>query len=65
MDQYLGDGLFASFDGFQIRLWTDRGGEVHEVFIEPKVWMALLQFVEELRSESQNKEPARRDLTDH
>lgn len=36
-DEYLGDGLYASFDGWQFRLWTERENGVHEVYLEPSV----------------------------
>jgi hypothetical protein len=36
-DEYLGDGLYASFDGWMFRLWTERENGVHEVFLEPSV----------------------------
>jgi hypothetical protein len=45
-ETYLGDGLYASFDGWQIKLraprphgiWEERN---EEVFLEPAVWAAL------------------------
>jgi hypothetical protein len=34
-EEYLGDGLYASFDGYQIRLRAPRGfGVDHEVFLD-------------------------------
>jgi hypothetical protein len=42
---YLGDGLYASFDGFQVQLRAPRGGEDHVVFLEPGVLQAFLEFV--------------------
>lgn len=35
--EYLGDGLYCDFDGWQFRLWTEREDGVHEVFLEPSV----------------------------
>ena len=32
---YLGDGLYCSFDGYQIRLRAPREGGDHEIFLEP------------------------------
>jgi hypothetical protein len=44
--EYLGDGLHAEFDGFQIRLWTIREhGNTHEVFLEPGTLKAFLHYV--------------------
>lgn len=48
-DTYLGDGLYASFDGFQIRLYTERGNGVHEVFLDDNTLEAFERFVAELR----------------
>lgn len=44
--EHLGDGLYAEFDGWQIRLWAPRGaGIVHEVFLEPGVLNNFSQYV--------------------
>jgi len=40
-ETYLGDGLFVSFDGFQICLRA----EGNRVYLEPAVWYCLLAFV--------------------
>ena len=48
-DTYLGDGLYASFDGFQFRLWTQRGDGTHEVFLESSVLEAFEAFVSVVR----------------
>lgn len=42
---YLGDGLYASYDGNMIKLRAPRYGADHEVFLEPSVWRALQSFV--------------------
>lgn len=44
-ETYLGDDLYVSFDGFQLRLFTERGSDVHEVYLDPRVFESLLQFV--------------------
>lgn len=49
--QYLGDGLYAEFDGFQIRLYTVRGSGIHEVFLEPQVLDAFLSFTQKIRGQ--------------
>lgn len=49
-DQYLGDGLYASYDGYQLRLYTSDGISVtNEVFLEPLVYTALLEYVAKLK----------------
>lgn len=47
--QYLGDGVYASFDGYQICLTTDYGvGAVDIIYLEPSVWSALQRYVANL-----------------
>lgn len=41
-EEYLGDGLYASFDGAMIRLRA--AGREHEVYLEPEVFVALVEF---------------------
>lgn len=52
MDEtYLGDGLYASCDGFQICLRAPRGsGEDHRVYLEPKVYKALTEYYQSLQA---------------
>jgi hypothetical protein len=44
---YLGDGLYASYDGWQIRLRAPREEGDHVVYLEPRVLENLKAFVEE------------------
>lgn len=53
---YLGDGLYAKYDGFQIWLHTERDGVTHSVALEPEVLQAfdnyrmkINQLAEELK----------------
>jgi hypothetical protein len=49
MDTYLGDGLYASFDGYQVELYASNGIEkTNSVFLEPWVLSAFLKYVAEL-----------------
>ena len=42
---YLGDGVYASFDGFQMWLETSNGIEItNSIALEPFVWQALLEY---------------------
>lgn len=44
-EEYLGDGLYASFDGYMIRLRAPRSGiEDHVVYLEPGVLHAFDEF---------------------
>jgi hypothetical protein len=47
-ETYLGDGLYCSFDGYQIRLRAPREHGDHEVFLEAETLQAFLQFLDEL-----------------
>jgi hypothetical protein len=40
-EEYLGDGLYASFDGWQVVLRAPREGGNHWVGLEPEVWRKL------------------------
>ncbi len=46
---HIGDGVFASFDGFQVWLTTDVGGREHSIALEPAVVEALDVFVSDVR----------------
>lgn len=49
-DVYLGDGLYASFDGWQIELYAWNGEEKNNhVYLEPTVLAAFLRYVESLK----------------
>jgi hypothetical protein len=42
---YLGDGVYAEFDGFHIVLTTENGIETtNKIFLEDSVMLALVQY---------------------
>lgn len=43
---YLGDGLYAGFDGFMYYLITDRDNGTHYVALEPDVLMTFIKYIE-------------------
>jgi len=43
-ETYLGDGLYASDDGYQICLRAPREDGDSIVYIEPSVWDALVEY---------------------
>ncbi len=43
-ETYLGDGVYASFDGYQIKLRAPRPDGDHEVYLEPQVFDALSTY---------------------
>jgi hypothetical protein len=47
-ETYLGDGLYASFDGYQFRLRAPRSEGDHLVYLEPEVYFSFKQYVEEI-----------------
>lgn len=46
--RYLGDGLYADCDGYQIRLYADRETGRHEVFLDRYVLEALIHYAKDL-----------------
>ncbi len=42
--EYIGDGVYASFDGYQIWVQAERYGMVHSVALEPAVIASLLAY---------------------
>jgi hypothetical protein len=48
--QYLGDGVYADFDGYHIVLTTSDGQSItNRIALEPPVLAALGHYVEQLR----------------
>jgi hypothetical protein len=42
---YLGDGLYASFDGDMLKLRAPRENGDHVIYLEPEIYAALQRFV--------------------
>jgi hypothetical protein len=52
-DTYLGDSLYASFDGYYIRLYASDGrSTTDEVYLHGNVLVAFLRFAEQVKEES-------------
>lgn len=47
-ETYLGDGLYCSFDGHQIKLRAPREDGDHVVYLEPSVQVAFIEFIERI-----------------
>jgi hypothetical protein len=46
--RYIGDGVYASFDGYSIWIWTDNGIEQSEpIALEPSVLAHLNKFAKD------------------
>ncbi len=52
-ETYLGDGLYASFDGFMIILRAPRVGGDHWVGLEPHVYQALVEYADMIKRKVQ------------
>jgi hypothetical protein len=52
---YLGDGVYAEFDGWMVKLTTHRADGEHVIYFEPEVYDALVRFARRCGW----KEPAR------
>jgi hypothetical protein len=48
-ETYLGDGLYASFDGYQICLRASQATGDHTVYLDVRVLAAFDQFTHNLR----------------
>ncbi len=51
-ETYLGDGLYAHFDGYHIILRAPRDNGDHHVALEPPVFEALLKFRESVYADA-------------
>lgn len=48
---YLGDGLFAEYDGWQIKLYASDGiQETNTVYLEPQVLRAFEAYISKLKA---------------
>jgi hypothetical protein len=52
-EEYLYDGIYASFDGFQIKLRTEREEGDHVIYLEPTAWDLLVDFAIRCRMEAE------------
>lgn len=54
---YLGDGLYAAFDGLMVRIFATDGVTItNVVYLEPEVLNAFMRFAQTLRSKKQVSE---------
>jgi hypothetical protein len=53
---YLGDGVYARFDGYQVVIWTSNGiDKSAEIALEPEVLRALVQYDADVRKQITEK----------
>ena len=54
--RYLGDAVYARFDGFGIELTTEDGiRATNTIYMEPAIVLALEQFVQELKDAAESR----------
>ena len=53
-ETYLGDAVYASFDGWQIKLRTGDGNN-QVIYLEPGVYQNLIRFVNDIRRHAEEK----------
>lgn len=59
---YLGDGVFAEYDGWRVRLSTDNGyGLLDTIYLEPEVYINLITFVAAVRKDREILPPSEED----
>jgi hypothetical protein len=61
LQRYLGDGVYAGMDGFQIWLWAERFGVEHSIAIDASVYAALCKYSTDLADMIERKEPMDRE----
>lgn len=47
-EEFIGDGVYVSFNGWQIRLRAPREHGDHVVFIEPRMWANLVEYAQKV-----------------
>ena len=47
---YLGDSVYAEFDGYYIKLTANNGdeGDMQTIYLEPDVQVSLVKFIERI-----------------
>jgi len=54
---YIGDGVYAAFDGYQVWLFADRDGWEHSIAVEPGVLEALNSYWAGLKHKYEDRRP--------
>lgn len=54
---YIGDGVYAKFDGYQVLVWTSNGMQSSRpIALEPEVLQALVDYDKEIRAQYAKKQ---------
>ena len=55
---YLGDAVYASFDGYQIWLHTSNGINItNNIALDPKIWDALTKYRDGIYEQAKSEKP--------
>lgn len=55
-ETYLGDAVYASFDGYQIRLRTGDGNN-QVIYLDPRTYANLVEFVKRMERPASGVQP--------
>lgn len=54
--EYLGDGVYVDFDGYQLVLTAENGiSATNTIYMEPGVYLALTEYTKRLREKNKNQ----------
>jgi len=59
---YLGDGLYAKFDGYHIILETERENGRNWIGLEPSVFRSLIDFKKQLYEDIENIDRTKNEI---
>jgi hypothetical protein len=61
LQRYLGDGVYAGFDGHQIWVWADRDGFTHSIAFEAETLAMLAKYTADLKHMAHDTESLNRE----
>jgi hypothetical protein len=61
LKRYLGDGVYAGFDGYHIWVWVERGGSTHAVAFKAETLASLAKYTADLKHMAHDQESLNRE----
>jgi hypothetical protein len=61
LKRYLGDGVYAGFDGYQIWVWTARDDTTHSIAFEAETLASLAKYTADLKHMAHDAESLNRE----
>ena len=61
LKRYLGDGVYAGFDGYQIWVWAARDGREHAIAFEAETLASLAKYTADLKHMAHDAESLNRE----